>query len=135
MADGFIFSPAKAHALDALVGEGDHDVKNPRSARRSAVADKHYLFTLTGAISSGSGTATIRNMADDEEIATSQTVVDTLGFFDGLASGRRGICVRQAGVYYAIGPYVTDIRWDDPDLESSKDGGSNWDNIDTAEDC
>lgn len=31
--------------------------------------------------------------------------------------------------------FVTDIRWDDPVLEYSKDNGANWINIDTAEEC
>jgi hypothetical protein len=95
----------------------------------------HYLYTLTAAMSSGTGTATIRNMADDTEIETGASVVDTLSFFDGLAIGRRGICIKSGSTYYAIAPYVTDVQWDDPDLEYSKDGGSNWTNIDTAEDC
>ena len=101
----------------------------------SAVPTGHYLFTLTGAMSAGTGAATIRNMADTDEIETGATVVDTLGLFDGLASGKRGICIKEESAYYAIGPYVTRVRWDDPDLEFTKDGGDSWENIDTAEDC
>ncbi|QDV26943.1 hypothetical protein [Aureliella helgolandensis] len=101
----------------------------------SGGGDSHYLFTLTSAMSSGYGTATIRSISDSEEIETGASVVDTLGLFDGLASGKRGICIKSGEAYYAIGPYVTAVRWDDPDLEQSKDGGDTWENIDTAEDC
>jgi hypothetical protein len=97
--------------------------------------DKHYLYTLTAAMTSGSGTATIRNLADDTEIETGATILGPRGLFDGLAIGRGGPCVKQGGAYYALGPYVTKVRWDDPDLEYSKDDGTNWTNIDTAEDC
>ncbi|QDV26962.1 hypothetical protein [Aureliella helgolandensis] len=97
--------------------------------------DTHYLFTLTAAMSSGYGTATIRTMSDAEEIETGAVVAGTLGLFDGLAIGQRGICIKSGANYYAIGPYVTQVRWDDPDLEYTKDDGTNWTNIDTAEDC
>lgn len=97
--------------------------------------DTHFLYTLTAAFSSGTGTATIKNLADDTTIATSQTVIDTLGHYDGLAIGRRGVCVKSGSTYYAITPFVTEVRWNDPDLEYSKDGGSNYTNIDTTEDC
>lgn len=94
-----------------------------------------YLFTLTSTITSGTGVGTIRNMADDTEIATSQDVQDPLGHFDGLMSGYRGICAKQNGEYYALGPYVTKVRWDDPDLEYSRNNATTWINVDTAESC
>ena len=123
----------------AFIACGDDDVEDDvlklDVSGGGGGGDKHYLFTLTATMASGSGACTIRSMADDTEVATSQTVVDTLGFFDGLASGQRGICIRQGGVYYAIGPYVTSVRWDDPDLEYSKDNATTWVNIDTAEEC
>lgn len=100
-----------------------------------AGGDSHYLYTLTAAFSGGTGTATIRNLADDTEIATSQTVVDTLGHYDGLPIGGRGICIEAAGSYYALTPFVSDVRWNDPDLEQSKDGGTTYTNIDTTEEC
>ena len=95
----------------------------------------HFLFTLTGAMSAGEGEATIRNMADSAEIATGVSVKDPLGLFEGLASGRRGICVLDGSEYYAIGPYVTRVRWWTRNLESSHDGGATWDKIDTGEPC
>ena len=128
------FSLSDARELINTIGGVDREYPEGRP-RGGGGGDKHYLFTLTATMASGSGACTIRNMADDAEIATSQTVVDTLGFFDGLASGQRGICIRQGGVYYAIGPYVTSVRWDDPDLEYSKDDATTWVTIDTAEEC
>jgi len=73
-------------------------------------------------------------MEDDAEIETS-SVRDPLGHFNGLTSGYRGICAKQGGNYYALGPYVTAVRWDDPDLEFSRDNATTWINVDTAEDC
>ena len=93
------------------------------------------LFTLTGTVASGTGTATIRNLADTTDVATGATLNDPLGHFDGLTSGYRGFCFLDSGSYYAIGPYVTKVRWDDPDLEYSRDNATTWINIDTAEDC
>jgi hypothetical protein len=130
---GFKYRATAELARD--MAERRTNTEYPEGTPRGGGGDRHYLFTLTGAMSSGTGTATIRNMADDTEIETGATIEDTLSFFDGLASGRRGICIKQDGAYYAIGPYVTDVQWDDPDLEYSKDGGTNWTNIDTAEDC
>lgn len=94
-----------------------------------------YLFTLTGTIASGTGVATIRNLADTSEIATSQNVKDPLGHFDGLTSGYRGFCTKQGSDYYALGPYVTKVRWADPVVEYSRNNSTTWINIDTAEDC
>lgn len=110
------------------------DSLRPVLVGAAAEATDHYLYTLTSAVSAGSGTATIRNMADATEIATGQTVNDPLGHMDGLAIGRRGVCIKVNNAYYAITPYVVDVRWVDPDLEQSKDG-TNYTNIDTAEDC
>ena len=94
----------------------------------------HYLFTLTGTISSGSGAATIRNLADDSDIATA-TVKDPLGHFDGLTSGYRGYCFAAGGNYYAIGPYVIDVRYVlDTALEQSRKPGT-YTNIETPEEC
>lgn len=98
-------------------------------------AETHFLFTLTEAISSGSGSATIRDITDSEEIETGATLYDPLGHFDGLTSGYRGFCFASGAAYYALGPYVTKVRWEDPVLEYSRDGASTWLNIDTAEDC
>lgn len=103
--------------------------------KRTVSATPHYLFTLTGTITGGGGAATIRNLADDTEIATGQTVNDPLGHFEGLTSGYRGICFKQDGEYYALGPYVTKVRWQDPDLQYSRNDGSLWFTIDTAQDC
>ena len=127
------FSKPDAEALIESIGvtETTFSERTPRGSGSLRV----YLYTLTAAMGSGSGTATIRTLADDTEIATSQTVVDTLGLFNGLAVGQRGICVKSGGDYYAIGPYVTKVRWDDPDLEYTKDNDTTWVNIDTAEDC
>ncbi|HBE69155.1 MAG TPA: hypothetical protein DDW52_13475 [Planctomycetaceae bacterium] len=97
--------------------------------------DTHYLYTLTSPMSGGSGTAEIRDMLDGSQVSASESVRDTLGQFDGLPTGARGICIAQGGDYFAIGPYVTGVRWNDPNLEYSKDGGSSHTNIDTAEDC
>lgn len=106
-----------------------------RSAGGGGSSDEHFLYTLTSTMTGGSGTATIRNMADTSEIATGQTVLDKLGHFEGLTSGKRGVCIKQAGAYYAITPYLTGVRWNTPNLERSHNGGSTWDNIDTAEPC
>lgn len=95
----------------------------------------HYLFTLTGTISSGIGTATIRNLDDSADIATGVSLKDPLGHFDGLTSGYRGFCFSAGGIYYALGPYVTKVRWDDPDLEYSRGYAAAWLPIDTAEAC
>lgn len=97
--------------------------------------DNHFLFTLTGTIASGSGLATIRELADDADVETGVSLRDPLGHFDGLTSGHRGYCFLSNGEYYALGPYVTRVRWDDPDLEYSRDNATTWTNIDTAEDC
>lgn len=96
-----------------------------------------YHLTLTAAVSSGSGTATIRNMADDEEIETGATVVDKLGNHEGFAIGKRGICAKQDGTYYimSMGRYVTEVDWTDPDLRQSYNGGASYVDIDEAEDC
>lgn len=127
------FSRGDAEALIESIGPAETTFNELRPRGGGGV--NLFLYTLTSAMSAGSGTATIRNMADDTQIATSQTVVDTLGFFNGLAIGQRGICVNSGGTYYAIGPYVTKVRWDDPDLEYTKDNDTTWVNIDTAEDC
>ena len=94
-----------------------------------------YLYTLTADMSGGSGTATIRTIDDATLIGTGKTVVSTLGFFDGLVTGQRGTCVLSGSNYYATGPYVTGVRWDDPNIETSRDGGSSWDNVDVTELC
>lgn len=128
------FNRADAQELTQLIGGADGEYPEGR-VRGVGGGDKHYLYTLTGGSMSGSSqTATIRNMADDTEIDTSQPVVNTLSQFTGLANGARGVCIRQGGTYYAIGPYVVDVRWDSPDLEQTKDG-TTYTNIDTAETC
>lgn len=119
-------------ASDTESESGADDVMVVRTSGGSTL--RLYLFTLTGTIASGAGVATIRNMTDSTEIETGASVKDILGHFDGLVSGYRGICVKQAGEYYAIGPYVIDVRWDAPDLEQSKKPAT-YTNIDTAEDC
>ncbi|QDV23425.1 hypothetical protein [Aureliella helgolandensis] len=134
-----LLSNKDAARVGRVVRAYEAEVKTRASRRPPPIPDEgsgdnHYLYTLTAAMSSGSGTATIRNMADDEEIETGAIVVDTLGMFDGLAIGQRGICIKSGEAYYSIGPYVTRVRWADPDLEYTKDG-TNWTNIDTAEDC
>lgn len=128
---------ATGGSLLSAVGDDDieTDVMRAFIQTSGGTGDTHYLFTLTGTITGGGGAATIRNMADDTEIATGQTVNDPLGHFEGLTAGYRGICFLQNGEYYALGPYVTQVRWDDPDLEYSRDDGTTWINIDTAEDC
>jgi hypothetical protein len=126
------FEKQDALALLRHVGGGDDTYQEGRTRGGGNVA--MYLFTLTGTISSGAGTATIRNLPDTTEIATGISLKDPLGHFDGLTSGYRGFCVKQGGIYYAIGPYVVNVRWDDPDLEQTRDG-STYTNIDTAEDC
>lgn len=126
------FEKQDALALLRHVGGGDATYQEGRTRGGGNVA--MYLFTLTGTISSGAGTATIRNLPDTTEIATGISLKDPLGHFDGLTSGYRGFCVKQGGIYYAIGPYVVNVRWDDPDLEQTRDG-STYTNIDTAEDC
>lgn len=96
--------------------------------------DSFYLYTLTTVMGASTGTATIRNLADTTEIATGVSLSNTLGHFTGLASGRRGICVKDGSTYRAVTPYVVDVRWQAPDLEQTKDG-TNYTNIDTAVDC
>lgn len=126
------FEKQDALALLRHVGGGDDTYQEGRTRGGGNVA--MYLFTLTGTISSGAGTATIRNLPDTTEIATGVSLKDPLGHFDGLTSGYRGFCVKQGGIYYAIGPYVVNVRWDDPNLEQTRDG-TTYTNIDTAEDC
>lgn len=96
--------------------------------------DSFFLYTLTSTMGASTGTATIRNLADTEQIATGVSLSNTLGHFTGLASGRRGLCVKDGSTYRAVSPYLVDVRWDDPDLEQSKDG-TNYTNIDTTEEC
>ncbi len=126
------FEKQDALALLRHVGGGDATYQEGRTRGGGNVA--MYLFTLTGTISAGAGTATIRNLPDTTEIATGVSLKDPLGHFAGLTSGYRGFCVKQGGIYYAIGPYVVNVRWDDPDLEQTRDG-TTYTNIDTAEDC
>lgn len=126
------FEKQDALALLRHVGGGDDTYQEGRTRGGGNVA--MYLFTLTGTISAGAGTATIRNLPDTTEIATGVSLKDPLGHFAGLTSGYRGFCVKQGGIYYAIGPYVVNVRWDDPDLEQTRDG-TTYTNIDTAEDC
>lgn len=126
------FEKQDALALLRHVGGGDDTYQEGRTRGGGNVA--MYLFTLTGTISAGAGTATIRNLPDTTEIATGVSLKDPLGHFNGLTSGYRGFCVKQGGIYYAIGPYVVNVRWDDPDLEQTRDG-TTYTNIDTAEDC
>ena len=95
-----------------------------------------YLFTLTSTLTSGvAATADIRTIDDSELFTDDVPINDPLGHFEGLTSGYRGWCLAWEGEYYALGPYVTQVRWDDPDLEYSRDGSTTWINIDTAEDC
>lgn len=95
----------------------------------------HYLFTLTTTITAGTGTATIRNLEDTAEIEAGQTLIGPLGHFNGMVSGKRGVCIKRGDDYYALTPWVTSVRWDSPDLEYSRDAGATWINIDTAEAC
>lgn len=96
---------------------------------------QHFLFTLTGTISGGAGAATIRNMPDTAEIDTGASVKDPLGHFSGLVAGYRGVCVKEAGEYYALGPYVIDVRYvHDTALEQSRKSGT-YTNIETPEVC
>lgn len=118
-------------AADTTSGSG---VMLVREAAQSG-GESHYLFTLTGTVASGSGTATIRDVTDSTEIATGATLKDLLGHFDGLTSGYRGFCFKKGSLYYALGPYTTKVRWSSPNLEYSRDNASTWLNIDTAEDC
>lgn len=127
------FEKQDALALLRHVGGGDATYQEGRT-RGGGGGDKHYLFTLTGTISAGAGAATIRDMPDATEIETGASVKDPLGHFNGLISGYRGICIKQGGLYYAIGPYVIDVRWNDPVLEQSKKP-STYTTIDTAEAC
>jgi len=102
--------------------------------RGETAGNATYLYTLTGTISGGTGTATIRNLADDTEIETGATLKDPLGHFAGLTSGYRGMCVKEGDDYYALGPYVVGVAWVDPTLRQTKDG-TTYTTIDTAEDC
>ena len=62
----------------------------------------HRVFELTAAVSMGSSSAAdIRDM-DDTTVIETATVYDPVGMFDGLAIGKKGICVRQNGKYYII---------------------------------
>lgn len=133
--DEHTYGFSKQDALDLVQGDrgGDTEYVEGR-VRGGSGGDKHFLFTLTGTMSGGSGAATIRNMADDTEIETGASVIGPLGHFDGLTSGYRGICIKQGGEYYAIGPYVVNVRWVDPVLEQTKDG-TNYTTIDTAVNC
>ena len=128
------FNKADAGELIQQLGLREESIPTQRIDDRRGGGDNHYLFTLTGTISAGAGTATIRNLPDTTEIATGVSLKDPLGHFAGLTSGYRGFCVKQGGIYYAIGPYVVNVRWDDPDLEQTRDG-TTYTNIDTAEDC
>lgn len=101
----------------------------------ASVAPEFYLYTLTNSMASGGAAAEIRTMDDLTQISASATVKDTLGHFDGLPAGHRGICLKSGGFYYAVAPYVCRVRWDSPDLEYTRDDGTNWTLIDTAEVC
>lgn len=113
----------------------ERDTNTRPSAASTSSSVQFFLFTLTTAFTTTTATATIRNLDDDEEIATGVTLRDPLGHFNGLASGKRGFCFKQDQKYYAVTPWTAKVRWNDPDLEYSKDGGTTWINIDTAEDC
>lgn len=88
----------------------------------SAATGSIYLYTLTAAISAGSGTATIKSMDDVTTIATGETIEDPLGHMEGLASGVRGVCVKSGSTYYAITPYVFNLRLSSPNLQYLKHG-------------
>lgn len=135
MTKGYAFRQHKAVILDRIAGRESREFREwSRPPVKGGSGASLYLFTLTGTVSSGSGAATIRNMADNEEIESGATVIDPLGHMDGLTSGHRGICVQAGSAYYAITPYVVDVRWSDPKLEQTKNG-STYTTIDTAEDC
>ena len=127
---------SKADATELLQGIGGNDGEFIEGrVRGGGGTGRIRLFTLTGTIASGTGLATIRNLADDTEIGTGLNVLDPLGHFDGLTSGYRGFCVKDGSDYVALGPYATTVNWNDPDLRYSRDGGTTWLAIDTAEDC
>lgn len=63
----------------------------------NSIEETHFLYTLTSATD-----GTIRNMADTVEIEAGVAVINTLSMFSDQVAGDRGICVRQAGVYYRI---------------------------------
>lgn len=97
--------------------------------------DSHYLFTITIPISDGWGVVTIRNMADDTEVESTAILKDPLQHFSGLGVGYRGICIKQEGHYYAITPFVIDVRYVIHDaLQQTKDG-VNYTDIEVPEDC
>lgn len=126
-------TPASSGSIKLLTAAGGAEKLCAVLLGVSSEGSSTYLFTLDSAMPGA--TATIRDMADTADVATGQSVVSTLSFFDDLPSGARGICVEQDGTYYAIGPYVTSVRYNDPNLEQTKDGGTTYTNIDTAEDC
>ncbi|MCA9130695.1 MAG: hypothetical protein KDB22_26590 [Planctomycetales bacterium] len=128
------FSKDDAGELVQLIGGADREYLEGK-VRGNGGGASIYLFTLTATITSGSGTGTIRNLSDDTEIATGQTIEDPLGHFTGLTSGYRGYCVKNGANYVALSPYVTDVDWTDPNLRYYRDDGTTAIPIDTAEDC
>lgn len=107
------------------------------SMEKESGGDAHFLFTLTSAVTGASGTANVTTMAGTS-VETGAAVSNTGGDFEGIPSGRQGICISQSGVYYitrVFEQHLTDVRWDDPDLEKTRDNAQTWDNVDTAQDC
>lgn len=110
----------------------------PKSKARvvnvAASPGSFFTYQITTAYASNECIATIDTLAGTE-VETGATVVDpTGGSFSDAPTSAKGICVRQSGVYYALGPYVTGVNWTSPNLTFNKGGGASI-NINTAEDC
>ena len=89
-----------------------------------------YLYEITTTFSAGECIATIKNLAGDITIGTGLAVKDPTGHMTNIVAGTKGICAKEAGEYYAITPYVVQLRYVEPDLQLNKgiatDGWVTW---------
>lgn len=91
------FSKADAEALALSIGSLESEFPEIR-ARGSGI--KLVRFSLLASLTSGTASATIKNMAGTT-IETAD-VLDPEGIFAELTTSDTGLALRQAGIYYVI---------------------------------
>jgi hypothetical protein len=98
--------------------------------RQPVSSTRLYLYEITTTFSAGECIATIKNLAGDITIGTGLAVKDPTGHMTNIVAGTKGICAKEAGEYYAITPYVVQLRYVEPDLQLNKgtavDGWVTW---------
>ena len=128
------FNKQDADELLQLIDRGDIEYEELKPVQTSST--RLFVYTTSTAFSSNTATADITTLAGSS-VESDATVNDPLGHFSDVLSGSKGVCVRDGGEYYALGPYVVGLRVNAFTLQLRKENASDsfWATYHTGDDC